>query len=435
MRKSHLVYADLHIHGRYSRATSENMDIHSIIRFAKLKGLNLVGTGDFTHPMWKRELQNHLQDSVGTGLYTCREDESVLFIVTAEVCTVFNVLGKAKKIHHLLICPSLEVADQVSDTLTKYGSLEVDGRPTLQVSAAELVEAVRQLSPDIMVIPAHVWTPWFSLFGSVNGFDAIEDCYEDQTSHIVAIETGLSSDPPMNWRLSALDRFTLVSNSDAHSPYPYRIGREANVFRLDKVTFKEVTEVISLRDSKRFLFTVETDPAYGKYHWSGHRSCNFSVPALESIKLNGICSICRKEMTKGVEERVERLADRPRGFRPPTAIGFVHLLPLQEIIAAVRNIDPSSSTVWREYMSLIQIFGDEYSVLLASEDELRRAAEPRLAEAIVRIRNDEVVVKPGYDGVYGRIDLATDKKTLADKPLGQVEVQRKLLDFNLGWKT
>ncbi len=425
----HLVFADLHIHGKYSRATSESMDIPTIVHYAQIKGLTLIGTGDFTHPMWRKELQTKLKEVPGTGTYVSRKNPEVQFMVTAEVCTVFDRQGTAKKIHHLIFCPSLEIAVQVSSDLAGYGDLESDGRPTLRISAPELVDTVLGVSRENVVIPAHVWTPWFSLFGSMSGFDRIEDCYEDKTSEIPALETGLSSDPPMNWRLSTLDRFALISNSDAHSPYPYRIGREANVFQLERVTYKELIDTLRNRDKRRFLFTIETDPAYGKYHWSGHRRCNISIPASESKRLGGICPVCRRKLTGGVEERVEKLADRPMGHRPEAAVGFKHLMPLQEIIATVMSVESeASAAVWKEYLSLVNRFGNEYNVLLASENELASATDPRIAEVIVKSRNDEVVVIPGYDGVYGHLDLEAKREFVAEYQK-QLHGQSNLFDF------
>jgi len=428
--RPHLVYADLHIHGKYSRATSESMDIPSITHYAQTKGLTLLGTGDFTHPLWRKELREHLKETSHDGLYASKDNPNILFMATTEVCTIFDYQGVTKKVHHLIFCPSFEVADQVSDRLSRYGDLDADGRPMLQVSAPELVEVVMELSRLNMVVPAHVWTPWFSLFGSINGFDRIEDCYQDKTQNISALETGLSSDPPMNWRLSTLDRFTLISNSDAHSPYPYRIGREANVFQFDDVTYGGLVEAIRTRDKRRFLFTIETDPAYGKYHYSGHRRCNLSVPGSESKRLGGVCPICRKKLTRGVEERVDALADRPIGYELQGAVGFKHLMPLQETIAAVMNVDSEASTVvWKEYSSLVSRFGNEYNVLLSSRDELAKATDPRIAETIVRTRNDEVVVIPGYDGVYGRLDLTAVRKEVYAQRAKHSIGQSNLFDF------
>ena len=427
----HLVFADIHVHGRYSRATSESMDIPSIVYFANLKGLDIVGTGDFTNPSWRRHLRTNLSEVDDTGLYVTEKEPSVRFMVTTEVCTIFQFSGKARKIHHLILAPSLEVAEQVSDGLAPFGDLEVDGRPTLSASAPELVELIMEVSEENMVIPAHAWTPWFSLFGSINGFDRIEDCYQDETRHIHALETGLSSDPPMNWRLSALDRFTLVSNSDAHSPYPYRMGREANVFKFEHFTYRNVLDAIRRKGTGRLLFTVETEPAYGKYHWTGHRRCNFSAPAKESRRLKGICPVCHRPLTRGVEERVEDLADREPGFRPEGAVGFRHLLPLQEVIAKAMGIDSeASSAVWNAYVALVTRFGNEYKVLLeASKEEMAGVADPRIAEAVLKVRNDEVVVVPGYDGVYGILDLTATKAKTPILEERRLHSQAQLTDF------
>jgi uncharacterized protein (TIGR00375 family) len=401
------IIADFHIHSKYSRATSANMNIEEITRFAKIKGLNLVGTGDFTHPKWLEELKEKLVAVPDAGLYkpVGEVHPSVRFMVTSEVATIFNFEGDVKKIHHVILAPSLEIAEQINDRLTRYGNLNADGRPILSMSAPQLVEEVMAVSPDNMVFPAHAWTPWFSLFGAFSGFNRIEDCYQDMTRHIHALETGLSSDPPMNWRLSALDRFTLVSNSDCHSSWPWRIGREANVFELEKFTYSEVIDAIRKKDPDRFKFTIETDPAYGKYHWTGHRNCQVSFPPEEATKVGNSCPVCRRELTKGVEQRVEELADRPAGFKPEDVPGYMHLLPLSEIISAVLDVSyPGAQQVWDIYNGLISRFGDEYAILIdAPREEIAKAADPAVAEAIIRVREEKAKVIPGYDGVYGQI--------------------------------
>jgi len=324
------VIADLHIHSRYSRATSQKMCIEEIARFAKIKGLNLVGTGDFTHPKWLKELQETLIPDTETSLYRVAKNPEfpVHFIITTEVSTIFSFQNEIKKIHHVILTPTIETAVQINERLSKYGNLSADGRPTLNMTAPQLVEEVMEVSSQNMIFPAHAWTPWFSIFGAFSGFNSIEDCYQDMTKHIHALETGLSSDPPMNWRLSKLDNFTLVSNSDSHSFWPWRIGREANVFELERLSYKEVIDAIRLKDKNRFKFTIETNPAYGKYHWTGHRNCGVALSPQEAIKLSNICPVCRRKLTKGVEQRVEELADRPLGFKPQGAIDFMHLLPL-----------------------------------------------------------------------------------------------------------
>ena len=406
------VIADLHIHSRFSRATSMRMNIDEITRFAETKGLTVVGTGDFTHPKWHRELKDNLVCDPEEELYkpASKPGSSLRYMISGEVCTIFNIGNTAKKIHHLILSPSLETADQINDRLARYGDLMSDGRPVLDMTAPQLVEEIMEVSTRNFLIPAHVWTPWFSLFGALSGFDRIEDCYQDMTKHIKALETGLSSDPPMNWRLSALDKYTLVSNSDCHSPWPWRIGREANVFELDKLTYHEIVDALSKKDLSRIKFTIETDPAYGKYHWTGHRRCQISLPPKRAIELRNRCPVCRRQLTKGVEQRVEELADRPMDYRSGHFPGYVRLLPLSEIISTILRVTyPGASSVWTIYNTLVSKFGDEYTVLMhAPLEEMKECVEAEIAEAIVRVREGRVKVIPGYDGVYGQIVFFDD---------------------------
>jgi uncharacterized protein (TIGR00375 family) len=396
------------------------MSIEEIGRFARIKGLGLVGTGDFTHPKWFAEMQERLVPESDTGIYKIAKNPElhVRFMVTTEVSTIFTFAGETKKIHHVILTPSLENAAQINDRVSKYGDLASDGRPTLNMDAPHLVEEVMEVSSRNMVFPAHAWTPWFSIFGAFSGFDSIEDCYQDMTKHIHALETGLSSDPPMNWRLSKLDRFALVSNSDSHSFWPWRIGREANVFELEKPSYFEVVDAVRKKDIARFKFTIETDPAYGKYHWTGHRNCQVSLSAKEAIRLGNICPVCRKKLTKGVEQRVEELADRPLDFTPERPVGFVRLLPLSEIISTVLRVDsPSTQKVWSVYNSLIGRFDNEYAVLIdASKEALMSVVDEQIAEAIVRVREGNVRIAPGYDGVYGQIAIFEDHSEEKSKP-------------------
>jgi len=409
------------------------MNIEEIARFAKIKGLNLIGTGDFTHPNWLREIQETLVPEPETLLYrpSGLSDSTVRFMLTTEVCTIFDYHNEWKKVHHVILAPSVEIALQINDALKTYGNLSADGRPLLSMTAPQLVETVMQISTENMVIPAHVWTPWFSLFGAFSGFDSIEECYQDTTRHIHALETGLSSDPPMNWRSSKLDRFALVSNSDCHSFWPWRIGREANVFSLDELSYREVVDAIRTNDPARFKFTIETDPAYGKYHWTGHRSCNVSLSALEAQKFGSICPVCRRKLTKGVEQRVEEIADRPENFERKNVPGFMRLLPLSEIIATVLGVDsPSLQAVWKVYHQLIGKFGNEYSVLIdSSKEALSEVAEAKIVETILRVREGSISVIPGYDGVYGRLNLEEGVPAAIKQPRpGRVQ-QSNLADF------
>jgi uncharacterized protein (TIGR00375 family) len=424
------VIADLHIHSRFSRATSQKMNMTEINRFARIKGLKLVGTGDFTHPKWHNELTTELTELPDTSLYrpTKHPESPVSYMITAEVCTIFNFDGASKKIHHVILTPNLERASQINDRLSRYGNLSVDGRPILHMTPPQLVEEVMRVSDENEIIPAHIWTPWFSLFGAFNGFNSVEECYQDMTRHIHALETGLSSDPPMNWRLSALDKFTLVSNSDCHSHWPWRIGREANVFEFERLTYHELVDTLRKKDPERFKFTIETNPAYGKYHWTGHRSCNISFSPQEAIKYGNHCPVCGRKLTKGVEQRVEELADRPADFIPENTIGYKRLLPLSEIIKAVLGVSyQGAKAVWSVYNPLVAKFDDEYSVLMdAPLKDMAEIVEPKIAEAIVRVREENVKVIPGYDGVYGQLEIFEEKQenTTQRKP-----AQKSMSDF------
>jgi uncharacterized protein (TIGR00375 family) len=389
------------------------MNILEISHFSQIKGLTLIGTGDFTHPKWLREIKEKLVEVHGTGLYKPADapEKPVWFMITGEVSTVFEFNGEIKRVHHVILAPSIDVAEQINDRLSRYGNLEADGRPTLNMSAPHLVEEIMEVSRDNMIFPAHAWTPWFSVFGAFSGFDRMEDCYQDMIKHIYALETGLSSNPPMNWRLSSLDRFTLLSNSDSHSSWPWRIGREANLFELERLTYWDIVDSIKRKDANILKFTIETDPAYGKYHWTGHRACGVSLPPEEAIKLGNKCPVCHKRLTKGVEQRVEELADRPYGFKPPGSPGYIHLLPLSEVISAVIGANsPNSQKTWSLYNALISRFGNEYSVLIDADfNEIARVTNPLIAEAIVRVREGRVKVIPGYDGVYGQIIIFPEK--------------------------
>jgi uncharacterized protein (TIGR00375 family) len=429
------VIADLHIHGRYSRATSEQMSIPEIARYSKIKGLNLVGTGDFTHPAWLKEINETLTPELNTGLFKLKNnlDSPVRFMLTTEVCTIFDYQSESKKVHHVILTPSMETAVQINERLKVFGSLSSDGRPILNATAPQLVEEVMAVSEENMTFPAHAWTPWFSIFGAFSGFNTVDDCYQDMTKHIHALETGLSSDPAMNWRLSKLDKYTLVSNSDCHSFWPWRIGREANVFELEKFTYQQVTDTIIKNDPSRFKFTIETDPAYGKYHWTGHRNCKISFSPQEAVKFGNICPVCRKPLTKGVEQRVEELADRPVNYKREGAPGFMRLLPLSEIIAALLGTDsPATQTVWKNYNSLIDKFGNEYTVLIDTPFEaLITVVDSALAQAIIKVRNGTAKVTPGYDGVYGQLVLGVDPIATKPKPKRTQKLvkQTNMIDF------
>jgi uncharacterized protein (TIGR00375 family) len=380
------------------------MNIENLEKNAKIKGLNLLGTGDFTHPLWLKELKRNLKES-GSGLFQFK-DKDVYFMLQAEVSLIYNQSEKLRKIHNIVLAPGFEIVDQINDFLKNYGKLASDGRPILtNINCAELAENLFKISKDITIIPAHAWTPWFGILGSKSGFDSIEECFQDQTKNIFAIETGLSSDPPMNWRLSALDKFSLVSNSDSHSPWPSRIGRELNVFDIEP-SYKEIINAIKEKNLKKFLYTIEVDPAYGKYHWDGHRAHNISLEPKESIKYHNTCPVCGQTLTIGVLHRVEDLADRPEGFTPKNAVPFKSLLPLSELLAAVFNTQFFSKKVWEESMKLTKEFGSELNVLLeVQEEKLRLLTHEKIVEIILKNRKGELKVQPGYDGVYGKLLL------------------------------
>ncbi|MCW3995089.1 MAG: endonuclease Q family protein [Candidatus Bathyarchaeota archaeon] len=427
------VIADLHIHGKYSRATSEQMNLTEIARYAKIKGLNLVGTGDFTHTSWFKEIEETAVQDGDSNLFKLKNNDSpVRFMLQTEVCTIWDHKGESKKVHHVILTPTLETATQINERLARFGNLASDGRPILNASASQVVEEVMSVSGENMVFPAHAWTPWFSIFGAFSGFDTMEDCYQDMTKHIHALETGLSSDPPMNWRLSKLDHYALLSNSDCHSFWPWRIGREANIFELQSLTYKEVTDAIIANDPAHFKYTIETDPAYGKYHWTGHRNCKISMPPQEAIKFGNQCPVCRRKLTKGVEQRVEELADRPSNYKRDRAPGFWRLLPLSEVIATVLDSgSPSTQTVWKKYSSLIERFGDEYNVLIeAPLEAMMEVVEAPIAQAIVKVREGTAKVAPGYDGVYGQLILGIDTPAPKTKVAPQAtNVQKSMSDF------
>jgi uncharacterized protein (TIGR00375 family) len=395
--------ADFHIHSKYSRATSRDMDVKRLAEWAKLKGITLMGTGDFTHHLWLEELKGNLED-LGNGLFKYQD---IYFILTTEISSIYSKSNKTYRIHNMVFSPSFQTTDKINEKLSRLGNLASDGRPILGLDAAELARIIFDIDENCMVVPGHIWTPWFSLFGSMSGFDKIEDCFEEQTPKIFALETGLSSDPGMNWRLSALDKYTLISNSDSHSPS--KIGREANVFNCD-LDYKTIREVLKTKDKKRFLYTIEFFPEEGKYHFDGHRNCKMRLSPKETKTNNNRCPKCGKPVTVGVMSRVEQLADRAEGFVPPDAVPFKNLIPFDEIIAEAKGVTKTSMGVGRDYRAYIAKFGNEFDILLrASEDELRKNLPARVAEGVMRVRKGKVNINAGYDGEYGIISIFGDE--------------------------
>jgi uncharacterized protein (TIGR00375 family) len=403
--------ADLHIHSRYSRATSVDMSPESIWRWAQLKGIAVIATGDFTHPGWFRELSEKLEPA-DTGLYSLKRSSpshhipdscraEVFFLLSAEISCIYRKDGKTRKIHSLLYVPDFAAAARINTALSKIGNLVADGRPILGLDAKNLLEIVLRASPDALLVPAHAWTPHFSVFGAVSGFDSLEECFEDLTPHIFAIESGLSSDPPMNWRLSALDRITLISNSDAHSPS--KIGREANILDTE-ISFKGISGAIKTR--RGFLGTIEFFPEEGKYHNDGHRTCGVSLSPRETLRNNYLCPVCGKRVTVGVMHRVEKLADRVIGFKPAGSPDFYSLIPLSEIIGEALKRGVTSKAVMDTYFNLLEGLGNEFRILLdASPGDIEGASSPLIREAISRMRAGNVHIAPGFDGEYGKIKI------------------------------
>jgi len=408
--------ADLHIHSKYSRATSPGMELETLSKWAKIKGIDIVGTGDFTHPEWYRELEQKAIESDSGFL----QYDGVNFCLSAEISCIYTQGGRGRRVHLVVLSPSLEVVAQINEQLGKKYNLKSDGRPIIGASAVELADIVQGISDKNLVIPAHIWTPWFSVFGSMSGFDSLKECFGEKARDIYAIETGLSSDPAMNWRLSELDRVQLLSNSDSHSPE--KIGREANVFELDHLTYAEMYDAIRYKEKKGLACTYEFYPEEGKYHYDGHRNCNVSFAPEETKKHNGICPVCKRGLTIGVMNRVDALADRPDGFKPKGAAPYESLVPLKEVLAEAMAKPPASKAVDAQYFALIKAFGNEFAALHAQSAKLKKVAGERVAEAIKRAEEGKVKKVAGYDGEYGHIiifDKDEKEREVGQKTLGE----------------
>ncbi|MGI0100412.1 MAG: endonuclease Q family protein [Candidatus Micrarchaeaceae archaeon] len=403
------VIADFHTHSRFAMACSSKITINGMDGAAFEKGINLLSTSDFTHSKWMDEVRTNLEPIGDTGLFKVKGSGSgVRFILGGEVSTIFTGNdNKVKKIHNMIALPDLESVASLSDVLKRYGNLESDGRPQLSMSAAQLVEEVFKVNRNALVFPAHAWTPYFGALGSISGFNSIKEAYEDQEKHIHALETGLSSDPMMNWMLSSLDKYTLLSNSDMHS-LP-KLGREANVFDLDgkDFTYSKIIDVINNRDVKHLKRTIEFYPEEGKYHFDGHRQCKFSIDPTKTDM--AVCKVCGKKLTIGVVHRVKDLADRPHGYRPNDAIPYVNLVPLVEVIAYAMHKGVYSPLVESQYRKLLSL-GKEFDVLTdVGLESIKESSSSDIAESIGNMRENRITVIPGYDGVFGEIELLNRK--------------------------
>ena len=429
--------ADLHVHSKFSRATAKNLDLENLYIAAQLKGITVVGTGDFTYPAWFSEICEKLEPAE-EGLFKLKSEiakacdeqvpascrDSVRFILSTEISNIYKKNDKTRKNHNLILVPDLAVAEKFSAKLDDIGNIKSDGRPILGLDARNLLEILLETSEQAFLIPAHIWTPWFSVLGSKSGFNSIKECFEDLTPHIFAAETGLSSDPPMNWRVSDLDGLTLVSNSDAHSPL--NIGREANLLNT-RLSYHAIKSAIKSGDPDAFLGTFEFYPQEGKYHLDGHRNCKIRLNPRETMNYDGKCPECGKSLTIGVLNRVEELADRIQGFKPPTYHSYHSIIPLAEIFSDILQVGVKSKKVKTNYQKALFHLGSEFNILHTLEtDKIDRAGIPLLGEAIRRMRQKKVEIIPGYDGEYGHIKIFNSderEQLLGQKPLFSVPRQ------------
>ena len=405
--------ADLHIHSRFSMATSKEGTPENLDFWARKKGISLIGTGDFTHPVWREELKERLV-SEGNGLYRLRDayvkeesrkfpGEGTRFVVSGEISSIYKKNGKTRKVHNVILLPGLEAADAMAQRLEKIGNIHSDGRPILGLDSHDLLEMMLDVCPEGILIPAHIWTPHFSVLGAKSGFDSVEECFEELAPYIHALETGLSSDPAMNWRISKLDRYQLVSNSDAHSPS--KLGREANLLDID-CSYEGLYRAIQTGEGLEG--TVEFFPEEGKYHFDGHRKCGVSLSPVEAERLGGICPVCGKKLTMGVDHRILQLSDRDESSAAMAESGrpYESLMPLREVISACMGFSTASKKVQGQYEALLERLGAEFTILReVSPEDIRKAGGEVLAEGIRRLRAGEVVRKPGSDGEYGKIEL------------------------------
>lgn len=401
--------ADLHIHSRYSMATSKDGTPENLELWARKKGISILGTGDFTHEKWREELKEAMV-SAEDGFYKLKDekrlpeaermkDQTVRFVVSGEISCIYKKNGKTRKAHHLILLPGIEEAEKMAKKLEKIGNIHSDGRPILGLDSRDLLEIMLEASPEGIFIPAHIWTPHFSVLGAKSGFDSLEECFEDLTPYIHALETGLSSDPPMNWRISSLDRYQLVSNSDAHSPS--KIGREANLLDIE-LSYEGLSRALCRGEG--LLGTVEFFPEEGKYHYDGHRKCEVCLTPEEAEKMGNICPVCGKKLTMGVEHRVEQLADRKYGYRKENAKEFESLVPLAEVISSCMGYSSGSKKVQSCYENMLEKLGPEFEILrrIPAED-IKAVSDENVAAAIEGIRQKKVKKIPGFDGKYGKI--------------------------------
>jgi len=434
---------DLHIHSRFSRACSKDLTLSNLDKTCRVKGIDIIGTGDFTHPGWFNEIKNELEEiSItkssqpslssgevlrGSGLYKLKEakDDKIKFMLSAEVALIYKDMDRVRRIHLVIHAPNIKAAQELNDYLGQRYNIRSDGRPILGIKTFDFVKLCLSIHPEFLIYPAHIWTPWFSVFGSKSGFNSFEECFKDQTENIYAFETGLSSDPEMNWRVSALDHLSLLSNSDAHS-LP-NLGREATVLNLENASYQEIYNVIKYKKISRnnesgIKFTIEFYPEEGMYHFDGHRDCKVSFNPKETKKNKGICPVCKKPLVIGVAYRVDELADRPEGFVLEAVAGYKKIIELDKIIAEAISIKSRNSIgVKKEYNNLILNLGNEMDILMnLSLTEIRTVASDAVTEGIKRVREGNLIIKPGFDGQYGEVKIFNESERIRYK-------QQKLL--------
>ncbi|HKK91407.1 MAG TPA: endonuclease Q family protein, partial [Desulfobacteraceae bacterium] len=412
-------FADLHLHSHFARATAKTLDLEHMYQAAQLKGITLVGTGDFTHPGWLADIREKLVPAE-QGLFKLKNDiaapldretpqscrHPVRFILQCEISSIYKKEGKVRKNHNLVYFPDIAGVTTFNARLDHIGNLASDGRPILGLDCERLLEIVLETSDEAFLVPAHIWTPWFSMFGAKSGFDSIQECFGSLAGHIFAAETGLSSDPPMNWRVADLDRVTLVSSSDAHSPM--YMGRNASVFTTD-LSYAAVRQALETGDLEKYRGTVDMYPQEGKYHFDGHRKCNVCLNPREAMANNGLCPQCRRPLTPGVLNRVQQLATRPEGYIPDTRQGYQSMVPLVGLLSEICGVGPKTKKVAASYNKALAVLGPELAILLEKRrDEIEKAGIPLLAEAIARMRKGAVKISPGFDGEYGRVSLFDD---------------------------
>ncbi len=393
------IIADLHIHSKYARATSKNISIENLEKYARIKGLGLLGTGDFQHPLWRKEIDEKLSEDKNGILRTAN---GFPFLWQTEISLLYSQNGKRRAVHPVVLAPNREIAEEITKFLTGKGRIDYDGRPIFGMTAEEFTEALKKIDGRIEIIPAHCMTPWFGIFGSKSGFNSLKEAFGEQVKHIYAVESGMSADPAMLRRFEeiASGKANIVSFSDAHSYWPWRIGREATIFEIPELTYDKIIRAI--RTGEGFKATIETPPEYGKYHWDGHRLCGFSCSPEKTKELGGICPVCKRPLTIGVDNRVEEISKYPLGFKSKNSKPFYKLLPLHEIIALAKNISMQSRESWEIYDSLIKEFDNEFNILLkVPKEKLIRSLDEKFVGLILKNREGKIKVKPGFDGEYG----------------------------------